>query len=82
VYVEGDPDNRYMVELFMGSPRPFELRAVPCGAQQLVAEVLSGERLTLVESDLGTGCAGGYRQARLVFEPVRRYLERGTQALR
>ena len=60
------------VELFMGSPRHFELPPAPCGPQRLRVAALSGGRFTIVsrEAMAGFRCERGSRhQMRIVLEP-------------
>lgn len=73
VWLEGHPEIRGEVELFMGSPRAFVLRSVPCGPQQLRFEARSRQTFDLVSPDPKVDCTdGGVRQVRLVLEPSKR----------
>ena len=45
VYLAANPAVRDTVELFMGSPRPFELLGVPCGRHRIEVEPLTRRRL-------------------------------------
>jgi hypothetical protein len=70
ISLEDDPTNTTMVELFMGSPRAFQLRPVACGAHRLKYQILNRVKLTLVNPDLTVNCGtGGAQQVKLVLEP-------------
>jgi hypothetical protein len=63
------PAIRDSVELFMGSPRPFRLGAVPCGAHELTVRTWSSQRFTVIApAPAKFDCSGGVRQIRVVLE--------------
>jgi len=58
------------VELFMGSPRAFDLPPAPCGSQTLRVMALSGGRFTVRSSEPSSGFdCHGTRQFRLILSP-------------
>jgi hypothetical protein len=58
------------VELFMGSPRAFDLRPAPCGSQTLRVMALSGGRFTVRSSEpISDFDCKGARQFRLILSP-------------
>jgi hypothetical protein len=59
---------RDTVELFMGSPRAFDLGLRPCATHRLRLQILTGRPFFLV-SDAPIDCAGGGRSVRLVLVP-------------
>ena len=66
------PSQRDTVELFMGSPRGFELPRVGCGRWRLVVEAISRRHYGIVSQDGGAPieCSrGALRQLRLVLAP-------------
>ncbi len=66
------PGVRDTVRLFMGSPRPFVLRAAPCGTHVLDAIALARQRYALAssETERRVECGqGAWRQVRLILEP-------------
>jgi hypothetical protein len=61
------------VELFMGSPRVFELDSVSCGSHALRVKVRSKLKFMLSAPLPMIDCAGGgYRQARILLEPLQK----------
>jgi hypothetical protein len=74
VWVDGAPGIRDSIELALGSPRPFELLGIPCGAVQLRIQV-SSERNYVVRSPATlenlTCTKGGLIQPRIVLIPRR-----------
>jgi len=66
------PAVRDTIELFMGSPRPFELPAVRCGTWHVEVDAVARRDFSTVSAD-GRGpidCReGGLRQLRVVLEP-------------
>ena len=74
VSVEDTPDIATSVELFMGSPRAFEIHPAPCGVHRLLLWTRSKQRFVLVSSEPRVVCTpGGVQQMRLVLEPVARW---------
>jgi hypothetical protein len=71
VFVADMPALRDTVDLFMGSPREFDLHDVPCGARRIQAQALSRRRIALVSDapaeEVPCG-AGRVRELRLVLE--------------
>lgn len=66
------PQVRDTVELFMGSPRPFELGPTRCGPQRLRLKVLTGGRFDVRSGDAmgGFRCEGGHVvEQRVVLVP-------------
>jgi hypothetical protein len=71
VQLEDNPRVRDTVELFMGSPRAFELRSVSCGPHRLLFETRSKQRFVLISPEPQVDCTGGgYRQVKLVLQPA------------
>lgn len=72
VSLSGVPGVRDTVQLFMGSPRPFELPALKCGTWRLEVDAVA-RRDFVIESEDGRApvdCArGGLRQLRIVLSP-------------
>jgi hypothetical protein len=74
IAVEDAPDATTSAELFMGSPRSFEIRPAPCGVHRLLMWTRSRQRFVLVSSEPRVVCTpGGVQQMRLVLEPVARW---------
>lgn len=74
VWLEHHPEIRGEVELFMGSPRSFVLRSVPCGPHRIRFETMSKQSFDLVSPEPKVDCTdGGVRQVRLVLEPSKRH---------
>lgn len=74
ISVEDTPDIATSVELFMGSPRAFEIHPAPCGVHRLLLWTRSKQRFVLVSSEPRVVCTpGGVQQMRLVLEPVARW---------
>lgn len=74
ISVEDTPDVATSVELFMGSPRAFEIHPAPCGVHRLLLWTRSKQRFVLVSSEPRVVCTpGGVQQMRLVLEPVARW---------
>jgi len=74
IAVEDAPDATTSAELFMGSPRSFEIRPAPCGVHRLLLWTRSRQRFVLVSSEPRVVCTpGGVQQMRLVMEPVARW---------
>lgn len=70
VYLEDSRKVADSVELFMGSPRQFNLRNVPCGVHTIKVKTLSKLKFQLTTADPVIDCSGGgYRQVRIVLEP-------------
>jgi hypothetical protein len=65
------PQVRDTVELFMGSPRPFELGPTHCGPQRLHLKVLTSGRFDVRSRDAMAGfhCDGRVADQRLVLVP-------------
>ena len=66
------PTVRDTVELFMGSPRGFELRPLRCGGWNLVVQAMSKREFTVVSLDGNRTVAcdqGGLQQLRIVIAP-------------
>jgi hypothetical protein len=62
------------VELFMGSPRAFEIRPAPCGPLRFALFTRSKQRFVLVSAEPSPSCLeGGSEQVRFVLEPVARW---------
>lgn len=73
VSIADQPRATSTVELFMGSPRRFELVSIPCTSHTLRVIVRSKLKLALVAPIPTIDCAGGgYRQARIVLEPTQK----------
>jgi hypothetical protein len=71
IYLDDHPDVQDTVELFMGSPRAFELKDVPCGPHRLLFKTHSKQRFALVSNEPRVDCtAGGYHQTRIVIQPL------------
>jgi hypothetical protein len=71
VFLEDYPKVQDTVELFMGSPRAFDLRGVPCGPHRLLFEARSKQRFILVSPEPRVDCTdGGFRQVKLVLQPA------------
>jgi hypothetical protein len=66
------PAVRDTIQLFMGSPRAFELPMLKCGTWQIEIDAVARREFTIVSAD-GRGpvdcSAGGLRQLRLVLHP-------------
>jgi hypothetical protein len=74
IAVEDAPDVSASVELFMGSPRAFEIHPAPCGVHRLLLWTRSKQRFVLVSQEPRVVCTpGGVQQMRLVLEPVARW---------
>ena len=74
ISVEDTPDVATSAELFMGSPRSFEIHPAPCGVHRLLLWTRSKQRFVLVSSEPRVVCTpGGVQQMRLVLEPVARW---------
>jgi hypothetical protein len=74
ISIEDDPDATGSAELFMGSPRAFEIHPAPCGIHRLLLWTRSKQRFVLVSSEPRVVCTtGGVQQMRLVLEPVARW---------
>ena len=74
ISVEDAPDVATSAELFMGSPRAFEIHPAPCGVHRLLLWTRSKQRFVLVSSEPRVVCTpGGVQQMRLVLEPVARW---------
>ena len=74
IAVEDAPDVATSVELFMGSPRAFEIHPAPCGVHRLLLWTRSKQRFVLVSQEPRVVCTpGGVQQMRLVLEPVARW---------
>jgi hypothetical protein len=72
VVLNGEVALRDTIDLFMGSPRPFAFRDLPCGRYSLDVQVPGTTRFRLVtpRSMRSLSCAQGeLRQIRLVLEP-------------
>jgi hypothetical protein len=72
VSIAGMPAPRDTVELYMGSPRPFELLQVPCGVQRLEVRPLGRRRLASaseVALEPFDCLTGSLRQIHVVLEP-------------
>jgi hypothetical protein len=68
------PEIAAQVEMFMGSPRAFEIHPAPCGVRRLRLYTRSKQRFVLVSADTRLVCTeGGTQQIRLVLEPVARW---------
>jgi hypothetical protein len=73
VFVEGQRDLGDDVELFMGSPRSFTIKAVPCGLVRLVFDSGPARQQYRLQATTTIACKdGGHHQARLVLEPAKR----------
>jgi hypothetical protein len=77
VFIDGLPAHTDTVELFMGSPRVFDLGWVPCGSQAVGFTTHSKQRFRLRSLAPFTCRPGTVQQMRLVLEP-----SRGRTALR
>ena len=74
VAIEGVPEIAAQVEMFMGSPRAFEIHPAPCGVRRLRLYTRSKQRFVLVSAEARLVCTeGGTQQIRLVLEPVARW---------
>ena len=74
IAVEDAPEISASAELFMGSPRAFEIRPAPCGVHRLLLWTRSKQRFVLVSQEPRVVCTpGGVQQMRLVLEPVARW---------
>jgi hypothetical protein len=74
ISIDDDPAIVASVELFMGSPRAFEIHGGPCGAHRLTLHTRSKQRFVLVSADPRVECNDhGTAQIRLVIEPVARW---------
>jgi hypothetical protein len=74
IAVEDAPDVSATAELFMGSPRAFEIHPAPCGVHRLLLWTRSRQRFVLVSQEPRVVCTpGGVQQMRLVLEPVARW---------
>ncbi|HET7224932.1 MAG TPA: hypothetical protein VFK69_04385, partial [Candidatus Eisenbacteria bacterium] len=72
VSVEQHPALADTVELFMGSPRPFMLRGLPCGQHRLNVEILSRRRFRVTSPEalgLFDCSSGALHHPRIVLEP-------------
>jgi hypothetical protein len=70
VYLDDNRKITDTVELFMGSPRQFNLRNVPCSAHTIKVKALSKLKFTLTTAHPVVDCTGGgYRQVRITMEP-------------
>jgi hypothetical protein len=73
VWLESNPAVRDSIELFMGSPRRFELVASGCGRHRVMLEVRSRTRFNQATPDPVIECSGKYmRQIRIVLIPAGR----------
>jgi hypothetical protein len=74
VFLEDEPAARDTVELFMGSPRAFQLKlAASCGMHRVRFETRSKQRYRLTSREPLVDCTGGgTRGVRLVLAPVGR----------
>jgi hypothetical protein len=71
VSLEDDHRIQDTVELFMGSPRSFDLRKIPCGVHRLAFETRSKQRFVLISPNPVVDCTdGGFRQVKLVLQPA------------
>ena len=74
ISMDDDPAIRASVELFMGSPRAFEIHGAPCGAHHLTLHTRSKQRFVLSSAEPRVMCVDrGTEQIRLVLEPVARW---------
>jgi len=74
ISVEDAPDVSATTELFMGSPRAFEIHGAPCGVHRLRLWTRSKQRFVLASSEPRVVCVEGQvQQMRLVLEPVARW---------
>ena len=74
IAIEDAPDATTSAELFMGSPRAFEIHPAPCGVHRLLLWTRSRQRFVLASSEPRVVCTpGGMQQMRLVLEPVARW---------
>jgi hypothetical protein len=74
IAVEDAPQVTSNVELFMGSPRGFEIRRAPCGVHRLRLYTRSKQRFVLISVEPRVVCRDGSKQQiRLVMEPVARW---------
>ena len=74
IAVEDAPQVTGNVELFMGSPRGFEIRRAPCGVHRLRLYTRSKQRFVLISVEPRVVCRDGSKQQiRLVMEPVARW---------
>jgi len=74
ISIDDAPQTTASVELFMGSPRGFEIHPAPCGVHRLLLWTRSKQRFVLVSSEPRVVCTeGGTQQMRLVLEPVARW---------
>jgi len=73
LWIEGHRQVSDEVELFMGSPRAFSLKSVPCGPQRVMFEPRSRQPFELTSPEPRVDCTdGGSRQVRLVLAPAKR----------
>jgi hypothetical protein len=62
------------VELFMGSPRAFEIKSAPCGVHRILMWTRSKQRFVLTTAEPRAECTpGNVQQMRLIMEPVARW---------
>jgi len=74
IAVEEAPQVTTSVELFMGSPRAFEIHRAPCGVHRLRLYTRSRQRFVLTSLEPRVVCRDGSKQQiRLVMEPVARW---------
>ncbi len=71
VFIDGMPGHTDTVELFMGSPRTFDLGWVPCGPQAVGFTTHSRQRFRLRTLSPITCRPGEIQHVRLVLEPSR-----------
>ena len=74
IAVEDAPDVTTSAELFMGSPRAFEIHSAPCGVHRLLLWTRSKQRFVMVSTEPRVVCTPrSMQQMRLVLEPVARW---------
>ena len=74
ISVEDAPEATALAELFMGSPRAFEIHPSPCGSHRLLLWTRSRQRFVLASTEPRVVCTpGGVQQLRLVLEPIARW---------
>jgi hypothetical protein len=74
IAVEDAPDITTSAELFMGSPRAFEIHSAPCGVHRLLLWTRSKQRFVMVSTEPRVVCTPrSMQQMRLVLEPVARW---------
>src|SRR5205085_3517732 len=72
VWLEGLPDRSDVVEMFMGSPRPFDLGWVPCGTRRVEFSTSSKQRWQVRFPEPVRCRANGLVHVPVMLEPAKR----------